>query len=99
MLTYHDIEAALRRVPVERLPRVYEFIITQAEWPYDASPAEMEADDREWQQRFVTEESQRLFERMAAEVRAEVAAGTTEPLEILLAEDEAGDEIKDNAPV
>lgn len=99
VLTYYDLEAALKRVPVERLPEVYEFILARAEWPFDASPAAMEADDRAWDKKFAAEESQRFFERMAAQVRAEIASGATEPLEQLLAEDEANDAIKDDAPV
>ena len=99
VVTFYDLEAALKRVPVERLPEVYEFILARAEWPFNASPAEMETDDREWDQQFATEESQKFFERMAAQVRAEIASGVTEPLERLLAEDEAKDEIKDDSPV
>ncbi len=99
MLTFFDLEIALKRVPIERLPEVYEFILTRVEWPFDASPAAMEADDREWDQQFATEASQRLFERMASQVRAEIASGETEPLEQLLTEDEANDEIKDDSPV
>ncbi len=99
MLTFYDLEAALKRVPVERLPEVYEFILARTEWPFDASPAEMEADDLEWDRQFATEASQKFFERMAAQVRAEIAGGATEPLEQLLAEDEANDEIKDDSSI
>lgn len=87
MLTYHDLEVALKRVPVEQLPQVYELILAHAEWPFDASPAEMEADDREWDQQFATEASQRFFKRVATEIRGEIARGETEPLEPLLTED------------
>ena len=89
MLTYHDLEAALKRVPVERLPEVYRFILARADWPFEASPAEMEADDREWDQQFATEASQRFLAQMAVQVRAEIACGETEPLEPLLAGDKA----------
>lgn len=99
MLTYYDLEAALKRVPVERLPQVYELILAHAEWPFDASPAEMEADDREWDRQFAAAASQRFLKRMAAEVRAEIADGLTEPLEQLLTEDNANNDIKNNAPV
>ncbi|MBN1934333.1 MAG: hypothetical protein JW934_06695 [Anaerolineae bacterium] len=99
MLTYHDLEIALKRVPVERLPEVYEFVLARAEWPFDASPAEMQADDYEWDRRFATEASQASFKQVAAKVRAEIASEKTEPLESLLTEDEATDDIKDDAPV
>lgn len=62
MLTYHDLEAALKRVPIERLPKVYELILEYAEWPFDASPAAMEADDREWDQKFATDFGIRISE-------------------------------------
>lgn len=88
MLTYHDLETALKRVPVERLPEVYSFILARADWPFDASPAEMEADDREWDELFATEASQKFLAEMAAHVRAEIARGETEPLESMLARDE-----------
>jgi len=99
MLTYSDLEAALKRVPLGQLPKMYELILAHAEWPFDASPAAMAADDREWDRQFATEESQRFFERMAAEARAEIASGATEPLEQLLDEDETNDEVKDDASV
>jgi hypothetical protein len=89
MLTYSDLETALKRVPLEQLPRMYELILAYTEWPFEASPAAMEADDREWDQQFAAEASQRFFECMAAEARAEIASGATEPLEQLLAEDKA----------
>ena len=97
MLTYYDLEIALKRVPVEQLPEVYKFILARAEWPFDASPTEMEANDREWEQKFATEVSQEFFERAAADVRAELASEKTEPLESLLAEDEVNDDVKDDA--
>lgn len=99
MLTYNDLETALKRVPVERLPEVYEFILAHAEWPFDASPAEMEADDREWDRQFATEASQEFFKHAAANVRAELASEKTEPLESLLTEDKANDDVKDDTPV
>ncbi len=99
MLTYHDLEVALKCVPVERLPKVYELILAQTEWPFDATPAEMEADDREWDQLFATEASQKFLARMAAEVRAEIASGATEPLEQLLTEDETNNKVQDDSPV
>jgi hypothetical protein len=99
VLTYYDLETALKRVPVERLPEVYEFILARAEWPFDASPAEMEADDREWDRQFATEASQEFFKHAAANVRAELASEKAELLESLLTEDEANDDIKDDASV
>jgi hypothetical protein len=57
---------------------VYEFILARAEWPFDASPAEMEADDREWDRQFATEASQEFFKHAAANVRAEIASEKTD---------------------
>ena len=47
MLTYSDLEAALKRVPLEQLPKMYELILAHAEWPFDASPAAMAAETTE----------------------------------------------------
>jgi hypothetical protein len=88
MVTYHDIELALKRVPVERLPSVYKFVLEQAEWPFEASPAEMEVDDEAWDELLATGASQHFLEQAAMDVRAEIVQGTTEPLEPLLAEAE-----------
>ena len=78
MPTYYDHQVVLKRVPIEGLPQVYELILAHAEWPFDATPAEMEADNREWDQQFAAETSQSFFARIAAKVRAEIAHGATD---------------------
>jgi hypothetical protein len=97
MLTYSDLEHALKYVPLEKLPEVYKFILAHTQWPFDASPAEMEADDRTWDEQFSSEASERLFRRMAAETRAEYSKGSAKPLEELLDEDMADDQVEDDA--
>ena len=99
MLTYADLEKALKHVPVEHLPEIYEFILTYVEWPFEASPEALDADDRQWEAKFASAESQQLFARMAAEVRGEIAAGKVKPLEHLLAEEKADYEVEDDASI
>lgn len=79
MLSYQDIEIALKRVPLERLPQVYEFILAQVE-------AE---DERLWDDTFALPESQALFDHMAAQVRAELVNGQTFDLNDVLDDAEA----------
>ena len=88
----------LKTLPVDKLPSAYDylrFLQQQAEaalWPFEASPAEMQADDSEWDAQLETEASQRFLDHAAARVRAEITAKQTTPLTDLLDEEDTGDE-------
>jgi hypothetical protein len=86
MLTYYDLEEAIKHVPLERLPEIYDFILERAEWPFDASPQALETDDQTWDSDFASERSQEFLAQMASKVRAEIRDGQTEPLDHLLVE-------------
>jgi hypothetical protein len=96
-VSYQQVVEVLKALPADKLPSAYDylrFLQQQAEldkWPFEATPAEMAADDAEWDIVLGTDASQRLMERAAAEIREEAAAGQTLPLEDLLNEDESED--------
>jgi hypothetical protein len=96
-VSYQQVLEVLRALPAEKLPSAYDylrFLQQQAEldkWPFDPTPAEMDADDKEWDIAFGTDASQGLMERVSSEIREEIATGQTLPLEDLLNEDDMED--------
>ena len=100
VVTRELIFEILKALPANKLSSAYDylrFLQQQAgadDWPLDATPDEMAQDDAEWDALFKTEQSQNFLNRMAADARAEYAAGQTEPLEELLIEENIeGDEV------
>jgi hypothetical protein len=97
-VSYQQVVEVLKTLPADKLSSAYDylrFLQQQAvldNWPFDATPEEMAADDAEWDSLLQTEASQRWMERAAEEVRTETAAGQTLPLEDLLDEDEMEDQ-------
>jgi hypothetical protein len=88
----------LKTLPADKLSSAYDYLrflqqqSEAARWPFDASPAEMQADDDEWDNQLGAEASQRFLSHAAATVRAEITAKQTSPLIDLLDEEDMQDE-------
>ncbi len=97
-VSLQQVVEVLRALPADKLPSAYDYLrflqqqAKQDTWPFDATPDEMTADDEAWDGLLKTDASQRFLESAAAEVRAEIAAGRTVPLEDLLNEDDIEDQ-------
>ncbi|MCL5996044.1 MAG: hypothetical protein M1546_08305, partial [Chloroflexi bacterium] len=97
-ISLQQVIDVLKALPASKLPSAYDylrFLQQQAEpdnWPFDATPAEMAADDSAWDELLATEASQQFMARAVAEVRAQTAKEQTTPLVDLLDEDDKEDQ-------